>query len=99
MSDDQDTTAPGRVGITIKRVEVTTGDDPYRFVNSLTAAIKREMDKPADEFPGYRGTSTYTGRVVGLFYVPWRRRIRKAAFIVAGAGVIALAIIGALSLF
>lgn len=27
MSDDQDTTAPGRVGITIKRVEVDTGAD------------------------------------------------------------------------
>ena len=31
MSDDQDTTAPGRVGITIKRVEVDTspGRHPY----------------------------------------------------------------------
>ncbi len=98
MSNDQDTTAPGKVGITIKRVEVAC-DDPDRFVNSLTAAIEREMNKPADEWPGYRGTSTYTGRVVGLFHVPWRKRVRKAAFIVAGAGVIALAIIGAASLF
>ena len=44
MSDDQDTTAPGRVNITIKRVEVDTGDDPDRFIHSLNKAVARAND-------------------------------------------------------
>ena len=89
MSDDQDTTAPGRVGIAIKRVEVTTGDDPDRFVHSLAEAFKREAS-----VTGYSGAPTGR-RVVGLFYVPWRKRIAKAALFVAWGCVTSLAILGA----
>lgn len=96
---DQDTSAP-TVNVTIKRIEVTTGDDPDRFIHSLNKAVARELARPAYD----PNTTTFSGapsgqRIVGLYHVPWRRRIRKAAFIVVGAGVVALAVIGALSLF
>lgn len=96
MSDNQDTTAP--VSVTVKPATIAqalAGQYPDMFAESFRAALVAQALQPQDP-------ASIALRAKLARRARWRRRFAhagKAALIVAGAGVIALAIIGALSLF
>lgn len=100
MSGDQDTTAP----VTIERVEVAC-DDPDRSVNSMRKALQEMAARQtcqAAAFAQYMAPKTPEAIALHAKLARrarWRRRLRKVGLSAAVAVIMALAVIGAASLF